>query len=28
LPVIGLIILLSLLPIFFEIYRERKRRKL
>ena len=28
LPIIGLIILLSLLPIFFEILRERKRKKL
>jgi membrane-associated protein len=26
LPIIGLIILLSLLPIFFELYRERKRK--
>jgi membrane-associated protein len=28
LPIIGLIIALSLLPILFEIYRERKRRKI
>jgi membrane-associated protein len=28
LPIIGLIILLSLLPIFLEILRERKRKKL
>ena len=28
LPIIGLIIALSLLPILFEVYRERKRKKL